>query len=508
MRKIIYSSLMLGAILLVSCSKDFTDTDQGSTFSDTKVQELAKFPEAALRLTESVEAGTYNTMIKRRVSGFASEEDFGQKAVDIMMDAMGTDMVFPSSNWFVFHYNYTGGRLANNRAGVNYNYYAKLAHNANLIIKFVSTSNPDYVNSEIYGRALALRAFANFTQIRLLANGDLGISYEYVDLNDKSKLVIRYERVPTKEVYTFIENDLLTSDKILSGFVSSNKGVIDGNVVSGMLSRLYLELKDWNRAKEYALKALDGNLYSIPFNVLNNGFNSITNAEVMWGAAIDGSNTTTWTSFFSHMDTLNEGYGGFGESPKLVDERLYAQIDANDSRKKWFYSGEGTHYVPYLGEYIGPDQLMRLANVKFLDTGAMTGDYIYMRKSEMLLNYAEAAFEGGDETGAKKALNELMATRLNGYSANKYSGDLLRNEIRLQRRVELWGEGFGLLDIKRWGIAVDRASDVVVNGKNVKSSHGYIVGTKSIIPASSDLLRFQFPIAEINANPKLTPQNP
>lgn len=509
MKKVIYTLFGITMFANVSCSEDYVKTDQNSTFSDEKVAKLAQFPEAALKLTESVEAGTYSTMLTYYISNTGGHEDFGQKAVDIMMDAMGTDMVFPGSAWFVYHYNYQR-RLENNRPKLNYNYYAKLAHNANLILQFASKSNPDYVNSPIYGRALAIRAFANFSQLRMYAYGDLGISYQYVDFADNSELKLYYNRVPTQEVYSFIEKDLLEAERVLVNFSSKgNKGIIDGSVVSGLLSRFYLEQKDWQKAKEYAFKALESNLEATNFNMLNDGFSQLSNRDVMWGAEINGSNTTVWASFFSHMDSQNQGYGSYTMIPKLIDERLYAQIDEKDKRKKWFYNGEDILVSPSTGATITGNNLLRLANLKFVDKTNFLGDYIYMRKSEMLLNYSEAAFESGDEAGSKTALNNLMESRQVGYSSDQFTGDRLRAEIRLQRRIELWGEGFGLFDIKRWGIGVDRKSDLVLSsGKVIKSGHGLVPGTDFNYPANSDQLRFQFPIDEINANKQLRPQNP
>lgn len=510
MRKILYSIGIVTAILAVSCNKDYTITDQGTTFSDDKIAELSKYPEAALRFTESVEAGAYNNMMKLGIGTGDGDfhEDFGQKAIDIMMDAMGTDLVFSSGNWFMYHYNYQG-RTENTRADINFNYYAKLAHNANLIIRYASASNPDFRQSAVYGRALAIRAFANFCQIRLLGFGNLGIPYETVDLENDSELVRRFERVPTNEVYEFIERDLLLAYDILQGFDrGANKGMINQNVTAGILSRMYLELKNWPKAQDYALKALGGTIEAVPFDMLNNGFNDVNNIEILWGAEVDASNYTHYGSFFSHMDSFNEGYGSYTMTPKLIDERLFAQIKENDVRRTWFYNGLDTIVSPSTGAIITGRNLRKYANIKFVDPTFFTGDNLYMRKSEMLLNYAEAAAENNQDGEAHKALNALMETRQPGYSADALTGQALIAEVRLQRRIELWGEGFGLLDIKRWGIGVDRQTPVVVNGETIESSHRYIPNTNFKIEPESEKLRFQFPIGEINANPKLQPQNP
>ncbi|AJH16364.1 RagB/SusD family nutrient uptake outer membrane protein [Myroides profundi] len=508
MKKIFYSIAVVGLIMTASCSDDFTKTDQESTFSDEKIDKLARFPEAALLLPESIEAGAYYTARASNIGETGTHEDFGQKSIDITMDAMGQDMVFGGNAWFVFHYTYQMRVEGLRGTKMHFYYYSKLAHNANLIMQSIAKYDDNFKNSTVYARALALRGFANFNLMKVFANGDMGIPYEYYDHEGDRKLKQKLNRVPSKEVYQLIESDLLEAYKLLNGYVAPNKGIIDKYVVSGMLSRVYQHTGDWVKSKDYAFKALGENLSAVDFGVVNDGFSNINNPDVMWGSDIDGSSTTIWASFFSHMDTQNQGYGSFNDITKMVDARLYAQINDKDKRKDWFYDGKKTLVSPSLGVTLDANNLAMYSNLKFVDPSRFMGDYIYMRKSEMLLNYAEAAFESGDEGGAKTALDNLMKTRQEDYNVNAFSGESLRQEIRLQRRIELWGEGFAFTDIIRWKVGLDRTKAVTVNGKLIESNHGIVPGTKFDIPAGSDRLRYQFPISEINANSQLRPQNP
>lgn len=81
--------------------------------------------------------------------------------------------------------------------------------------------------------------------------------------------------------------------------------------------------------------------------------------------------------------------------------------------------------------------------------------YPFMRAEEMCLIEAEAACELGDEGTAKSCLMEIQGLRIPGYTCDK-SGTALRDEIRLARRIELWGEGFNWFDFKRWNIDIKR----------------------------------------------------
>ena len=83
------------------------------------------------------------------------------------------------------------------------------------------------------------------------------------------------------------------------------------------------------------------------------------------------------------------------------------------------------------------------------------------------------------------------------YTVN-LSGSNLINEILLQKRIELWGEGCAWFDMKRLGVALER---------NYIGSNHVIAAAKLDIPAGDPRFVFQIPQSEILANPNVT-QNP
>lgn len=109
-------------------------------------------------------------------------------------------------------------------------------------------------------------------------------------------------------------------------------------------------------------------------------------------------------------------------------------------------------------------------HLKFWVTDMPGVSYLpFIRTSEMVLIEAEAAYQSGDEAGAKAALIELNKTsgRNPEYECNK-SGEALWNEIMDYREVELWGEGSAWSDYKRWGRAIDRKS--IADGGNAHAA--------------------------------------
>ncbi|MEO5031918.1 RagB/SusD family nutrient uptake outer membrane protein, partial [Bacteroides ovatus] len=147
-------------------------------------------------------------------------------------------------------------------------------------------------------------------------------------------------------------------------------------------------------------------------------------------------------------------------------------IDDNDTRKKWFTAPTG----------MTPDEEDEDANLKPEDVsynqlkfrvksiGTWNSDYIYMRMAEMYLIAAEAECRQGNEhfSKAKSLLKEVVSYKYEDPSEyeNKVDGlqesnnitlteenttsTTLLDEILLQRRIELWGEGVRLLDYRRY----------------------------------------------------------
>ena len=101
-----------------------------------------------------------------------------------------------------------------------------------------------------------------------------------------------------------------------------------------------------------------------------------------------------------------------------------------------------------------------------------------------LLN-AEACAKTGDEAGARKSLKAIMALRVPDASyIDALTGKALLDEIYLQTRIELWGEGKSYLSLKRNKGITNRGSN-----------HLKFVGTP--IPHNDTRLTFKIPIEEV-----------
>lgn len=125
-------------------------------------------------------------------------------------------------------------------------------------------------------------------------------------------------------------------------------------------------------------------------------------------------------------------------------------------------------------------------------------DVIYMRSSEMYLIEAEAEAMMNDVTGAQTALKPLAEERDSDFDVTVFdTKEKLMDQIKLQRRVELYGEGFSWLDHIRW----DEGIDLTNSGA---AEVLYQAGFKQDKPSLNDAWIWKIPQREIDANPNLT----
>jgi len=214
----------------------------------------------------------------------------------------------------------------------------------------------------------------------------------------------------------------------------------------------------------------------------------------MWGSFIPSDQATIYASFFSHMDISTQGYAFLG-SQKKITKALYDQIAAGDIRKDAFMT-------PGTGTTNNPDYNQLKFQVPV--AGNWAADYVYMRNAEMYLIEAEALARQSQDATARTVLETMVKARYPTYSAASFSGSALINEILLQRRIELWGEGFSLIDIKRLKIGLNRPTG--------PGNHGSPNFDPSVYTLSASHPKFlmRIPQKELDSNPALTPadQNP
>lgn len=467
-----------------SCEKEFLDTVPENTISNLQ---LAENP-AAL---QAIINGVYANLRTFGIGGSTRHIDYGHMSSKNGLDMMGHDIVMTAFHWLAFYHNYDGRVQTSTRTLTIWNtYYSQIAE-VNSIINAIDPATTDPTAKALLGQALALRGLFTHMLARMYAHTYIGHENDLCIPLPNGENFDGKPRATVQETYAQMASDLESAVSLLEGFSRSTKQEVNQAVAQGFLAAVYLEMGNWSGAASMANAARTG--YA-PMSAAEwmSGFSDINNAEWMWGADIDGESSTIFASFFSHFDNTNNGYAGVLAIYKNIDKNLYEMIPDSDIRKSAF-----VHPVDLNPDY---PALPAYANIKFRDPSFFEGDYVYLRAAEMYLIEAEALARSGDSAGAAQVLFELVSPKDPEYMLSTATGNDLVEEIYLQRRIELWGEGHSWFDLKRMKKPLVRDYEGSNHASFAKFNH----------PAESNSFRFQLPEDELNANDAISDgeQNP
>lgn len=157
----------------------------------------------------------------------------------------------------------------------------------------------------------------------------------------------------------------------------------------------------------------------------------------------------------------------------------------------------------YLHKFIDPSKSVNLRT-----DDLSTNPWIFFRYGEILLNYAEAKFELGDEETAREYIN-LIRARVNMPPVTS-SGIDLRDRIRHERRIELAFEGHRFFDVRRWKILEEVSSRQIIGMQIRKAANGeksYTIKTVAPVVYYEQHLRLPIPRTEIDKSGGALTQN-
>ena len=474
--------------ILSSCQKDFLETAPTDKLSSDVMFESTQGAYLAL-----------NGMYRAFYAYHGNHDRFGHMATNLEMDLMGDDMVLHSAGYGWFRRQYAMEEHRNADAGVTFErwrVYYSLINNANIILLYVDDA--DGLPSEkdnIKAQALAVRAFSYYQLAQMYAPA--------ITLNPNAAGLPLYTeptqegvgRSPLSAVYEQIRNDLTQSISYFGGSIAQmHKSHVSLPVAHGLLARTGLAMGDFQLALTHANHAIDlfpGSLFG-PGQYVASSFNTHTASEWMWGSVINEEHATIFGSFMSHMDARTLSYAQLGLQKK-ISQALYDQIPDSDVRKAlWIAPGEGS------GALVDRNQMKFLLQT----IGSWEADYVYMRLAEMYLIKAEAEARLNTGTPAQ-TLFALISQRDPEYTLSTNTGQALVDEIMLHRRIELWGEGFRFIDIKRTGAGLNRPAGAPQN-------HDPSLAVVMTLEPNSPVFVWKIPTSEIDANDYITQddQNP
>lgn len=488
MKKYIYP-YMAFLLLLAGCSGDFLDKEPTDSVSSDEVG----VPGNAERLFN----GAWYNLFEYGTT----YANIGYRALQCQDDMMADDVVSRPAYGFNSSYQFNDIAIPNNsRTSFAWYLIYKTIDNCNTAIAIDGDSEEFF---QAKGQALALRAFCYL---------HLAQHYQFTYLKDPTAPCVPIYTEPTTsetapkakstvaQVYQRVFDDLNLAQSYLKNYTRKGDGQKfkpNTNVVNGLLARTYLLTGQWEEAAKAAAAARQG--YSLMTTTAEyEGFNNVSNKEWIWGHPQTLAQSDASYNFYYLDATYVGAYSSFMADPHFRD--TFSEGDIRLGLFQWMREG----YLGYKKFHMRADD---------------TADIVLMRASEMLLIESEALAREGFPEKAVIPLNELRHARgLGDYDLTGKSQDDVVNEILMERRRELWGEGFSITDILRTQQSVKRVAlsveeqaqqvDAWQEGggfaKRTPLGHWFLTfsGGDAFVPNSINYL-YAIPKAEIDANPNL-----
>lgn len=470
-------AVALAALLTTSC------IDETEPMSSTVTAgQVGQSPAGLEGLVTSMNAQmtVYNT------TGNGLHCDFGYPGMMIAFDMMGNDMATadPYYTWHSYweenqdmNYEYVASRWF-------WTWYYAQIFNANSIL--AATKEGSHAGIARTYRAMCYLDMARLYEFKennyTEADESIkGLTVPIVTDTTTMAQIANNPRATAEDTYKFIESDLLQAEALLDGFKRGAKNTPDQTVVWGLLARMYLEkgsrfddTESFKKAAAYARKAINSGAYA-PLTEAEwfdqqTGFNSSTaNNAWMWSVNITKEDDVVQTgiiNFTSWMSPENTfGYAnasGKASPQKCIDKKFYESIPDTDWRKKsWMAPDYSNGDLCIAGVEYAKEVINVYGSIKFRPGQGEMNDYKVaaavdvplMRIEEMYLIEAEATgLAGGD---GKTLLENFVKTYRDPAYVYDSSVDLSTNVLK-QKRIEFWGEGITVFDIKRLGMSINR----------------------------------------------------
>lgn len=477
----------------VGCSEEFLEKEPSEFLT---ADQIAKAAEKNPDVVRGTLTGIYSLMIESFSGGTTSHTDFGHKAYDIFGDMLSGDMALSVSTYGWYRAAITEFKAPTDFTDLSnyqvWRYYYKIVRSANTVIDALGGNDavPELdENKYIMGQAKAIRAHSYFYLTQYFAK-EYDPSAEVLPLYDELA-DLNGPKVTQAEIYAFMEKDLTDAISLLDGYNRTSKGEINKDVAEGILAYVYASRGDkWQEVYDLTSGIINAGGYPLMDEEdMVGGFNDLNTPGWMWGVDITPDVGLALVSWWGQVDQFTYSYAWAGDA-KAIDSGLYAEIPADDARKAQFEAPTGA-YEDLMPRYkfYSPERVIGGQN-------PVTTDYVYMRIAEMYLLNAEAAAHIGNEPAAIASLKTLLTERLPDVAyLDALSGQALLDEIYLQTRIELWGEGKSYLAMKR-------NEATIVRGDN----HLSFVGVP--IQYNDERLTFEIPESEIQNNPFINSQNP
>ena len=394
--------------------------------------------------------------------------------------------------------NFTFNEAADRTILSDNNLYENMYSNilrSNLIIDNIDAAEgTQEVKTLAKAEARIFRAFDHFLAINTYAKAYTPATAATdggVCIMDHYNLEATPKKSSVEKVYEFIIKDLEESVDLLqekpANIYHPNKAY-----GYGLLAQVYLFHRDWEKARDAALKSLAINDELVDYNVINDAggvaryknFNRDNNPEVlsyMWLAS-------NWTA----EQVTYYRYG-------MISPELKNLFEANDLRYSLFLRDTGTSIENWFDKGSGA-AIWTPANT----TERFTYMAVGLRTAEVYLTLAEAYARLNDLKDATDYVNRLRAKRLSGATTaipQPSTQKDMMDQIILERRKELLFGFHRFFDLKRFNTEPEYAKTITRTFPVVTTT---VPQKTYTLRPDSRLYIIPFPHSARDKNPNLT----
>jgi hypothetical protein len=507
--------LFIIALLTISsaCKKDFLTLTPTATVSDDKAFAT---PEAA----KGVIIAIYNQLSNWRMNVLAATAT---------NEVRGDDMFVTQFNhwtWFItqFHFSNTPD---DKDERYHYGLWREYYETIRMCNAFLSAKLPfkDATKNKLIAEVKTIQAYAYFNLVQFFCipyTADNGTS-PGVPLRITTDVSLPMGRGTVNETYQFIIDNLVFATQHLNPLEKNAGGdiYVTKCFANGLLARVYMTMGKFSEAIPFIDAAIADAPTLATGAEYTKGF-SLNNTECIFRIGF-----TSKTDFqYSTLQSFNDyGWGDAGGYGTLcVYDEFYTNYATNDLRQDFFwwkaaYSwGDLRNKIAAKGDkraYAVPFKFSEKGDIVYVKEGRQLygkfprkddsknsnnpdsgevgfADFTVMRTSELYLIKAEceARKTAANYTAAVDALFEIQNRCIPNAIKSTKSGQDLIEEIWMERRKELIGEGFRMFDLLRNGLPLVRPSSTWSGITN--------------LPAYSPKFLQPIPQAEIDANKGLT----
>lgn len=478
LKEISYHLVLFSLVLSMTCLSACSESDLLNVLPETAITDQNAFqtPERILGLVN----GVYKSV--------KSASFYGGRYL-LYLDVRGEEFINVTGNTYTAYESWqnaysSGSNDVNNLWAAAYT----AINNANILIEGLEASSgviDDDLKSAYIAEAKFLRALSYFSLVSIFArpymenegqSPGLPLRLRAETQTDNNNLA----RSSVDEVYTQIIKDLDEAEASLpTNYATSllNTTRAHKNTAIALKTRVYLTIGNYAKVVEESAKLVPQQ--DAPFRATE----GVTHALQSNVVTVFSADYTTTESILSMPMTTVDAYSGQSSIGYIynVNSEYYLnpagvisleQFGQDDARRNFLRTANGNSY---LTKYAKPAPYL---------------DYIpVLRYAEVLLNYAEATAKQGNLDLSYKLLQAVHQRADPTYvflTGTAASATALLEAIRLERRIELLGEGF-------------RSNDLLRNLQTIPAKGSSSLQAPAVTPSAANYI-FPIPNNELNVN--------